>query len=144
MNPCRHSPPSLLIVCRIYAPAAPASPPLAQRMHGSASLPGSSLVLCPTSLLARLTRWGLLSQAAHCALHASTLCSPPRFPSVALSWAAVLLRNCDRQQHGIDLFGRDAFLLGRLLITLGALCMLHVCCAVMHACMHAVLCYVCS
>lgn len=42
-----------------------------------------------------------------------------RFPAVALPWAAALLRECDRQHQGIDLFGRDAFLLGRLLVTLG-------------------------
>lgn len=42
-----------------------------------------------------------------------------RFPAVALSWAAALLRECDRPHHGIDLFGRDYFLLGRMLVTLG-------------------------
>lgn len=51
--------------------------------------------------------------------------TPPfsRFPAVALSWAVALLRDCDRQQQGVDLFGRDAFLLGRLLATLGAMCL---------------------
>ena len=51
---------------------------------------------------------------------------------MALGWAAALLREADRQHQGLDLFGRDAFLLGRLLVTLGALC-----CAVLH---HALLC----
>eukprot|EP00887_Chlorella_sp_A99_P006750 scaffold3.g6750.t1 len=43
-----------------------------------------------------------------------------RFPPVALKWAAALLKECDRRHHGIDMFGRDAFLLGKLLTTLGA------------------------
>jgi telomere length regulation protein len=42
-----------------------------------------------------------------------------RFPSVALKWAAALLKECDVQKHGVDLFGRDAYLLGKLLTTLG-------------------------
>ncbi|KFM27675.1 Telomere length regulation protein TEL2-like protein [Auxenochlorella protothecoides] len=42
-----------------------------------------------------------------------------RFTVVALQWASVLLGGVDKQHHGIDLFGRDAFLLGRLLTTLG-------------------------
>lgn len=42
-----------------------------------------------------------------------------RFPHVALKWTAALLKECDVQGHGIDLFNRDAFLLGRLLVTLG-------------------------
>ena len=53
----------------------------------------------------------------------TTTASPCRFPTVALSWAATLLRECDLEHHGVDLFGRDSFLLGRLLITLGMLCM---------------------
>ena len=48
---------------------------------------------------------------------------------MALSWAATLLRECDLERQGIDLFGRDSFLLGRLLITLGVLCMA---CAAQH------------
>ncbi|KAL4458913.1 hypothetical protein ABPG75_013778 [Micractinium tetrahymenae] len=43
-----------------------------------------------------------------------------RFPPIALKWAAALLRHCDEPQHGIDLLGRDSFLLGKLLVTLGA------------------------
>jgi hypothetical protein len=42
-----------------------------------------------------------------------------KFPSVALKWAAALLKECDVQKHGVDLFGRDAYLLGKLLTTLG-------------------------
>lgn len=42
-----------------------------------------------------------------------------RFPPIALKWAAALLRHCDEPQHGIDLLGRDSFLLGKLLVTLG-------------------------
>ena len=44
-----------------------------------------------------------------------------RFPPLALKWAAALLKRCDEPQHGIDLLGRDHFLLGKLLVTLGAL-----------------------
>lgn len=40
------------------------------------------------------------------------------FLDVALPWAAGLLRDCDQKRHGVDLFGRDPLLLGRLLITL--------------------------
>lgn len=40
------------------------------------------------------------------------------FLEVALPWAAGLLQDCDQKRHGVDLFGRDPLLLGRLLITL--------------------------
>ena len=43
---------------------------------------------------------------------------PNAFPKVALPWAAALLRVCDVERHGVDLFNRDPLLLGRLLITL--------------------------
>jgi telomere length regulation protein len=39
---------------------------------------------------------------------------------VAVKWAAALLRECDVRRHGVDLFGRDSFVLGRLIITLGS------------------------
>jgi Telomere length regulation protein len=42
-----------------------------------------------------------------------------RFPPIALKWAAALLKECDVRRHGVDLFGRDHFVLGRLLATLG-------------------------
>jgi hypothetical protein len=42
-----------------------------------------------------------------------------RFSPVALRWASALLRSCDQPRHGVDLFGRDGLLLGRLLVTLG-------------------------
>lgn len=42
------------------------------------------------------------------------------FPPVAIKWAAALLRDADIQMHGIDLLGRDHFLLGKLLLTLGS------------------------
>ncbi|GBF95877.1 hypothetical protein Rsub_08468 [Raphidocelis subcapitata] len=42
-----------------------------------------------------------------------------RFSPVALRWASALLRSCDEPRHGVDLFGRDSLLLGRLLTTLG-------------------------
>ena len=41
------------------------------------------------------------------------------FPRVLLDWSAKLLMRCDKQQHGIDLFGKDSYLLGCLLCTLG-------------------------
>ncbi|KAG2494834.1 hypothetical protein HYH03_007074 [Edaphochlamys debaryana] len=43
-----------------------------------------------------------------------------RFADVALRWAAGLLREVDVVKHGVDLLGRDAPLLGRLLGTLAA------------------------
>lgn len=42
-----------------------------------------------------------------------------RFPDVALQWFQALLTDCDAARHGVDLFGRDSLLLGRLLATLG-------------------------
>ncbi len=42
-----------------------------------------------------------------------------RFPPIALKWAVALLKECDVRRHGVDLFGRDYFILGRLLATLG-------------------------
>ena len=44
-----------------------------------------------------------------------------RFPPIALKWAAALLKECDVRRHGVDLFGRDYFILGRLVATLGSL-----------------------
>ncbi len=41
-----------------------------------------------------------------------------RLPEVVLHWAAGLLADCGKERHGVDLFGRDAWLLGRLLLTL--------------------------
>lgn len=38
---------------------------------------------------------------------------------ILLDWSAKLLSHCDRPQHGIDLFGKDTYLLGCLLCTLG-------------------------
>ena len=42
-----------------------------------------------------------------------------RFTAVAVRWAAGLLRACDEKGHGVDLFGRDSLMLGRLLSCLG-------------------------
>ncbi|KAK9822319.1 hypothetical protein WJX74_006980 [Apatococcus lobatus] len=44
-----------------------------------------------------------------------------RLPEVVLHWAAGLLTDCSKERHGVDLFGRDCWLLGRLLLTLGTL-----------------------
>ena len=41
-----------------------------------------------------------------------------RFPEVALAWAGGLMRGFDAEMHGVDLYGRDSLLLGRLLTTL--------------------------
>jgi hypothetical protein len=41
-----------------------------------------------------------------------------RFAAVAVPWATALLAQCDVERHGVDLFGRDAAVLGRLLTTL--------------------------
>ena len=43
-----------------------------------------------------------------------------RFPPIALKWAAALLKEIDVRRHGVDLFGRDFFILGRVLATLGS------------------------
>jgi len=43
-----------------------------------------------------------------------------RFAPVAIRWTSMLLQQCDVRKHGIDLFGRDSLLLGRLLTVLGA------------------------
>jgi telomere length regulation protein len=43
-----------------------------------------------------------------------------RFAPVALRWTAALLQQCDVKQQGVDLFGRDSLLLGRLLTVLGS------------------------
>ena len=37
---------------------------------------------------------------------------------MALQWAAALLKDSDRVRQGVDLFGRDAMLLGRVMVTL--------------------------
>ena len=41
-----------------------------------------------------------------------------RFAGVAVRWATLLLRECDVERHGVDLLGRDAAVLGRLLTCL--------------------------
>ena len=41
---------------------------------------------------------------------------------VAATWAAGLLRGVDQELHGVDLLGRDAALLGRLLLCLVGHC----------------------
>ena len=38
---------------------------------------------------------------------------------VILQWSAKLLGQCDKPRHGIDMFGRDTFLLGSFLCTMG-------------------------
>lgn len=43
-----------------------------------------------------------------------------RFADVAVRWAAGLLRECDVVKHGVDLFGRDCLVLGRLVSSLAA------------------------
>lgn len=43
-----------------------------------------------------------------------------RFLPIAAAWTTALLKECDAVRHGVDLFGRDYYLLGRLLCTLGS------------------------
>ncbi len=38
-----------------------------------------------------------------------------RFVEVAAEWSAALLSGADQERHGVDLFGRDALLLGRII-----------------------------
>lgn len=45
--------------------------------------------------------------------------SKPELPGILLDWSAKLLCCCDKQKHGINLFGKDSHLLGCLLCTLG-------------------------
>lgn len=70
--------------------------------------------------------WGKVSlqkQAAAAASNGSTNSTTRtfrnRFAPVAVRWAAALLHQCDVKQQGVDLFGRDSLLLGRLLTVLG-------------------------
>lgn len=41
-----------------------------------------------------------------------------RFVGVAACWAAALLDQADQERQGVDLFGRDALVLGHVLATL--------------------------
>ena len=41
-----------------------------------------------------------------------------RFVGVAAQWAAALLDQADQERQGVDLFGRDALVLGHVLATL--------------------------
>lgn len=42
------------------------------------------------------------------------------FVDVALVWTSALLTECDRVKHGVDLFGKQHAVLGKLLVTLGS------------------------
>ncbi|CAL8463180.1 g2714 [Coccomyxa elongata] len=42
-----------------------------------------------------------------------------RFVEVAAEWSAALLSGADQERHGVDLFGRDALLLGRIITCQG-------------------------
>jgi hypothetical protein len=69
--------------------------------------------------------WGKVSlqkqaQAAANSSSSSNRTFRNRFAPVALRWTAALLQQCDVKQQGIDLFGRDSVLLGRLLTVLGS------------------------
>ncbi|KAK9822493.1 hypothetical protein WJX81_003452 [Elliptochloris bilobata] len=64
-------------------------------------------------------RWGVRALAKLQAPPARTRRN--RFPEVAAAWTEGLLAGCHAETHGVDLFGRDALLLGRLLTTLGTL-----------------------
>lgn len=41
-----------------------------------------------------------------------------RFVDVAADWMSALLGSVDKESQGVDLFGRDALLLGRVLVCL--------------------------
>ncbi|KAL0019958.1 hypothetical protein WJX79_006691 [Trebouxia sp. C0005] len=71
--------------------------------------------------LGKSRRWGVksLEKQQQAAANLAPKAPPNAFPSVALPWAAALLKDCDVERHGVDLFNRDPLLLGRLLITLG-------------------------
>eukprot|EP00884_Botryococcus_braunii_P006828 jgi/Botrbrau1/16146/Bobra.0281s0003.1 len=82
-----------------------------QATAGAPQLPdraraGRTRVYAPRAL----AKLGLANRPAH----------RNRFPEVALEWARGLLKECGVPHQGVDLFGRDALLLGRLLVTLGA------------------------
>ena len=66
--------------------------------------------------MGRTRRWGVRSLAKQQQEPSRALSNA--FPGVALPWAAALLKDCDVERHGVDLFNRDPLLLGRLLITL--------------------------
>lgn len=40
---------------------------------------------------------------------------------MAIEWVTALLDDCGKDRHGVDLFGKDILLLGRLLTTLVSL-----------------------
>ncbi|DBA73958.1 hypothetical protein WJX77_002142 [Trebouxia sp. C0004] len=69
----------------------------------------------------RCRRWGVksLEKQQQAAATLAPRALPNAFPSVALPWAAALLKDCDVERHGVDLFKRDPLLLGCLLVTLG-------------------------
>ena len=73
---------------------------------------------------AKTRRWGSAVQGRPSAVDRATAWRNT-FPDVALQWAAALLRDADADRQGIDMFGRDAIVLGRLLVTLvSSLCAL--------------------
>ena len=73
---------------------------------------------------AKTRRWGSAVQGRPTAVDRATAWRNP-FPDVALQWAAALLRDADADRQGIDMFGRDALVLGRLLVTLVSLLCIH-------------------
>lgn len=86
--------------------------------------PGGGAARGSSSLGSSTTRRvGTVTRASERSLAAGRRPAPAahanRFPPLALQWAAALLSECDVRKHGVDLLGRDHFLLGRLLLTLG-------------------------
>ena len=73
---------------------------------------------------AKTRRWGSAVQGRPTAVDRATAWRNS-FPDVALQWAAALLRDADADRQGIDMFGRDALVLGRLLVTLVSLLCVH-------------------
>ncbi|EIE21374.1 hypothetical protein COCSUDRAFT_56593 [Coccomyxa subellipsoidea C-169] len=61
--------------------------------------------------------WGMRSLAKQ--KEAAPRTHRNRFVDVAAEWSAALLSAADQERHGVDLFGRDALLLGRVIVCQG-------------------------
>ncbi|KAF8067273.1 Telo2 [Scenedesmus sp. PABB004] len=113
---------------RALAGGAPggASPAGEGGVEGEPAGAGGGAAAAPGLVAARSRVWGKVSlakqqeqAAAGGAGAGAARTFRNRFAPVAVRWASALLKECDVRHHGIDLFGRDALLLGRLLTVLG-------------------------
>ena len=91
-----------------------------QSLRVTSPTPPPPLTIAPAVRQSRTRVWAPASLAAG---REPAPPPPPRnaFITHALPWATALLARCDVESHGMDLFGRDTALLGRLLTTLAAL-----------------------